>query len=149
MQNARNWGQWAIAALSAIILTACGPVIETHYDYMPPSSQAGMQCVLSCQQAQNQCQRDAAEAVEECRYQEDRRVEDAYAEARERYDRDLLLYAASPEKFSKPAEPTKGYPSYYQCDNRGSQCQPNFNMCYRACGGQVAERQVCVANCEE
>ncbi len=141
-------GKWLLAMLSVAALTACGPVIETHYDYLPPANSGGMQCVAGCQEAQNQCNQYAAEATNQCRYDEERRVEREYSEAKERYDRDLLLYAASPEKFSKPTEPTKGYASYYQCDNQASQCAPNFNMCYRACGGQVSERQVCVANCE-
>ncbi|AWZ03079.1 MAG: hypothetical protein NXH87_12975 [Rhodobiaceae bacterium] len=149
MQFFKNMSRFVAWPVVALALIACGPVIETHYDYAPPASQAGMQCLAACQQGQNQCNRDAAEAVQQCRYNEERRVEDEYYEARERYNEDRLLYAAAPEKFSKPTEPTKGYPSYYQCDNQGSQCQANFNMCYRSCGGQVRERQVCVANCEE
>ncbi|MEQ9519366.1 MAG: hypothetical protein RLN89_07990 [Parvibaculum sp.] len=141
-------GLWLVAILGIVGLAACGPVIETKYDYLPPANVGGMQCLSGCQNAQNQCNQYAAESASQCRYDEERRVEEAYHDAKERYDRDLLLYAASPEKFSKPTEPSKGYPSYYQCDNQASQCVPNFNMCYRSCGGQVGERQVCVANCE-
>jgi len=149
MQFLGNLSRWAAGVALMFGLAACGPVTETHDDYQPPGSQAGMQCLAQCQQGQNQCTRAASEATQECRYSEERRVEEEYYAARDRYNEDRLLYAAAPEKFSKPTEPSKGYPSYYHCDNLGSQCQGNFNMCYRSCGGQVRERQVCVANCEE
>lgn len=144
-----KWGRWMVLGVASALLSACGPVIETHYDFQPPANQAGMQCVTGCQKGQNQCTRHEADARQECRYIEEARVDEAYREAKDRYDRDLLLYAASPEKFSKPTEPGKSYPSYHHCNDQGLQCQADFNMCYRACGGQVQERQVCVANCEE
>lgn len=149
MRIIRSFGRWIAAATTLAVLSACGPVIETHYDYLPPSQQGGMQCLSQCQQGQNQCQRDAAAAKEECRYREEERIAYEYDEAREKYYHDLELYAAAPEKFSKPTEPTRGYPSYYRCDNQENQCQNSFNMCYRSCGGQVSERQVCVANCDQ
>jgi hypothetical protein len=145
----QNLGRWIAAAGIFAILSACGPVIETHYDYLPPSQQGGMQCLSQCQQGQNQCRRSAEEEKAECRYREDERIEYEYDQAREKYYFDLELFAASPEKFAKPTAPTRGNPSYYRCDNQQNQCQANFNMCYRSCGGQVNERQVCVANCEE
>ncbi|PCJ70419.1 MAG: hypothetical protein COA62_07440 [Rhodobiaceae bacterium] len=143
-----NLRRWAVVAMSVAILSACGPVIETHYDYLPPESNLGMRCLAGCQDGLAQCRHTEAVATEECRYREEGRVEDEYELAREKYYRELELYAASPDKFSKPSEVSKGYPSYYRCDNQASQCQPNFNMCYRACGGQVRESQVCVANCD-
>lgn len=139
---------WLLAMLGAVALAACGPVIETKYDYLPPANSGGMQCVAGCQQAQNQCNQYAAESANQCRYDEERRAEEEYRDARERYDREMLLHVADPNKFAKPSEPSKSYPSYYRCEDTAAQCVPNFNMCYRSCGGQVAERQVCVANCE-
>lgn len=148
MINLNFWGKAAFLGAVGFLLAACGPVIETHYDYLPPENAGGMQCLAGCQKNQNACQRDEAVAKEECRYREERRVEDAYEEAMEKYYFDLALHAEAPDRFAKPTQPTRGYPSYYRCDNQSSQCQSGYNMCYRSCGGAVSERQVCVANCD-
>ena len=36
----------------------------------------------------------------------------------------------------------------YAACNVSSQCEPQYHSCYRSCGGQINEYQVCVAACE-
>lgn len=137
------------AVMSALVLAACGPVIETHYDFKPPVSDAGMQCVQSCQQAKTWCRQEARDAEEKCRKKQDRKAERDYEKAMDDYIVALKLRAADPAKYPEPTEPKRRTPSYYMCRADTSQCQPDFNQCYSACGGKVTSRQVCVANCDQ
>lgn len=138
-------------AIGAVFLglAGCGPMMETRYEFTPPASKAGMQCVQNCQADQSMCQAHARDAKENCRREADRKAERDYSKAKDDYIVALKLYAADPSKFPKPDEPYKPSPSYYQCDSLGSECTGQYNMCYRSCGGQIQEHQVCVANCDQ
>jgi hypothetical protein len=133
----------------ALSLAACGPQLETRYDFTPPASKAGMQCVQNCQADQSMCQAHARSAKDQCRAQADRKVEQDYQKARNDYVVALKLHAKDPSKFPEPTEPYKQSPSYYQCDDLGTECQGQYNNCYSSCGGNVVESQVCVANCDQ
>ncbi len=61
------------------------------------------------------------------------------------------------EKLLPPSRPVKPYPPdkdriYGQlmakCRNIQNDCEFRFNQAYRACGGTVTNRQVCVSNCD-
>lgn len=170
MQFFKNMSRFVAWPVAALALAACGPVIETHYDYTPPSQQGGMQCLSQCQKGQNQCTRNATAERSECRYREDQRVSDENARAQGNYEYELDqylyekrraekarqrffrvngTYEGAPGLPERPDAPYERTASYYQCEDIGSQCVGQFNMCYSSCGGQVRERQVCVANCEE
>jgi hypothetical protein len=138
-----------VTAGLALGLAACGPMMETRYEFTPPPSKAGMQCVQNCQADQSMCQADARKAQEKCRKDADRTVERQYQKARDEYIYALKLYASDSAKFPKPKEPRKQSASYYQCNNLGSECAGQYNICYRSCGGQILEHQVCVANCDQ
>jgi len=165
----KNLGRWIASGGLVALLSACGPVIETHYDYLPPNQQGGMQCLSQCQQGQNQCRRSAQAEQSDCRYREDLRVRDENARAQENYEYEIDQYYREKNRADKarqrfyrvngtyegapglPEEPSKPYersPSYYQCEDIGSQCIIHFNACYSSCGGRVTERQVCVENCD-
>lgn len=130
-------------------LAACGPMMETRYDFKPPTTKSGMQCVQTCQADQSQCLEHARHEKETCRRDIDRKIEHEYRKAKDDYIVALKLYAKDPSKFAEPKEPSRGYPNYYQCDQAGSQCVPQYQMCYRSCGGEIREYQVCTANCEQ
>lgn len=130
-------------------LSACGPMMETRYDFKPPASKAGMQCVSNCQSDQSQCLEHGRREKETCRRDVDRKVAREYEKAKDKYIVALKLYSKEPGKYPEPKEPERGYPNYYQCDQMGSECVPQYQMCYRSCGGQIEEYQVCVANCEK
>lgn len=129
-------------------LSACGPMMETRYDFKPPVTKSGMQCVQNCQSDQSSCLERGQHQKAMCRKDVDRRIERDYQKAKDDYIVALKLYAKDPARFSEPVEPRRGYANYGQCDSLGSECVPQYQMCYRSCGGQISEYQVCVANCE-
>tara|TARA_R110000824_G_scaffold118960_14_gene272291 strand:+ start:428145 stop:428576 length:432 start_codon:yes stop_codon:yes gene_type:complete len=130
-------------------LAACGPMMETRYEFTPPTSKSGMQCVQNCQADQSMCQADARAAKERCREEADRKADRDYHKAKDDYIVALRLHAKDPAQFPEPREPYRSSPSYYQCDRLGAECTGQYNMCYRSCGGQIMEHQVCVANCDQ
>jgi len=130
-------------------LAACGPVIETHYDFTPPRTNAGMKCVANCQDQQGMCQSDATRYREQCRHDAERKAEREYRRKQDEYVMKLKLHAKDPEKFKEPKEPYRSSPNYWECDNAGGDCVGGYHMCYRSCGGQISERQVCVQNCDQ
>ncbi|MBX3492755.1 MAG: hypothetical protein KF899_07350 [Parvibaculum sp.] len=134
------------ALLLPLVLIACGPVMEQRRDFTPPASEAGMQCVQNCQKQQTTCQRDEQQRKDQCRAQADRRADRAYEKARDNYITALKLHAADAAKYPMPVEPTR-QANYAAC-NVSSQCEPQYHSCYRSCGGQINEYQVCVAACE-
>ncbi|WP_339831483.1 hypothetical protein [uncultured Parvibaculum sp.] len=127
-------------------LAACGPVMEQRRDFTPPASEAGMQCVLNCQTQQTACQREEQQRRDQCRKREDRRADRAYEKARDDYITALKLHAADAARYPMPTEPRR-QANYGACDV-SSQCEPQYHSCYRSCGGQINEYQVCVAACE-
>lgn len=129
-------------------LAACGPMMETRYDFKPPTSKSGMQCVQNCQADQSQCLEHGRREKETCRKDAERKVDRDYQKAQGEYIAALKYYAKTPGT-PEPKEPERGYPNYYQCDQLGSECVPQYQMCYRSCGGQINEYQVCVANCDQ
>jgi hypothetical protein len=134
------------AVLTALVVAACGPVMETRQDFVPPASAAGMKCVQTCQTQQTKCQADENNAADRCRQKEDRRADTAYEKARDDYITALKLHAADATKYPMPVEPRR-QPNYSACDV-SSRCVADYQMCYRSCGGQINEYQVCVAGCE-
>lgn len=139
----------AAGILVTLALSACGPMMETRYDFKPPASKQGMQCVQNCQSDQSACLDHGRRQKEICRRDAERKVERDYQKAKDDYIVALKLYAKDPSKFPEPKEPSRGYPNYYPCDNFGNECVPQYHMCYRSCGGRIDEYQVCVANCDQ
>ncbi|MBX3490094.1 hypothetical protein [Parvibaculum sp.] len=134
------------ALLLPLVLLACGPVMEQRRDFTPPATEAGMQCVHNCQAQQTTCQRDEKQRSDQCRAKEDRRADRAYEKARDDYITALKLHAADSTKYPMPKEPARQ--ANYSACNVSSQCEPQYHSCYRSCGGQINEYQVCVAACE-
>lgn len=135
-----------VAVLAALLVAACGPVMETRYDYVPPVSDAGMKCVQNCQQQQSACQKAEQQERERCRARAERQADRAYNKAKDDYITALKLHAADASKYPMPAEPRRTV-NYAGCD-KSSQCGIEYQGCYRSCGGQINESQVCVAMCE-
>lgn len=141
-----KFGLAAVLA-AAFVLAGCGPIMETKRDFIPPQSNAGMKCVQTCQQQQGACQKAEAKEKERCRAKAEKRADRAYEKARDAYITALKLHAADAAKYPMPVEPTRSV-DYSAC-NKSSQCGIQYDSCYRSCGGQINEYQVCVANCEE
>src|SRR3990167_339271 len=103
------------------MLSGCGPMYETQYKYIPPASNIGKMCTSQCVQSKSMCQQMCEMRKQSCRRGE--RVRSGKKDDR---------------KFDY-LEPN--------CDNIACDCTETFNTCYGACGGEVLERQVCVAFC--
>lgn len=127
-----------LSLLTVAALAACGPVIETRYSYSPPPGSGGMSCIQQCEAGRFQCVRDARYSVDACKASAQRRAEDAY----HRYLRTL-------RKGEKPEYSLSYFDNSYQCQSSESQCKPDYNDCYAACGGQVTARQICTSGCEQ
>ena len=135
------------AILAAFLVAACGPVMETRYDFVPPSTDAGMKCVQNCQSQQTACQKAEQDRIMSCRQKADRDADIAYEKARDKYINDLKLHAAAPDKYGLPSEPSRS--ANYGACQQSNQCVADYQMCYRSCGGQIHESQVCVAMCDQ
>lgn len=141
--------KFGLAAMMAffLVLAGCGPMMETKRDFVPPQSAAGMQCVQNCQNQQTACQKAEKKENDKCRAKAERKADRAYEKAKDQYITALKLHAADSAKYPMPAEPRRTV-DYSAC-NKSSQCSAQHDMCYRSCGGQINEYQVCVANCDQ
>lgn len=120
------------------LLTACGPIYETQYAYVPPHSNMGKMCVANCTQGKSMCEQMCQMRKQQC-------LSDARRDAREdyreyKYDRHREGQAVKKDE--------RDFDRSYRC-NEACNCAPQFNSCYAACGGQVLEKQVCVAFCDK
>ena len=140
---------YSMVTTFALLLSACGPQIQTHYDYTPPASPQGMQCLSSCQTSTTQCQADVEYRKGQCRADAERDAEFDFLQRKNDYQIAIGRFQVDPVKYPLPEKPQRPYVSTYHCDNVSNTCEAQFRTCYRSCGGQIQERQVCVANCEQ
>lgn len=145
----RRFTFYSMVTTFALLLTACGPQIKTQYDYTPPASSEGMQCLSSCQAASTQCQADLEYRKGQCRADAEREAEFEFRQRQVNYQIAVGRSQVDPVKYPLPDRPQKPYVSTYHCDNMSNTCEAQYRTCYRSCGGQIQERQVCVANCEQ
>lgn len=140
---------YSMVTAFTLLLTACGPQIKTQYDYTPPASSEGMQCLSSCQAASTQCQADLEYRKGQCRADAEREAEFEFRQRQVNYQIAVGRSQVDPVKYPLPDRPQKPYVSTYHCDNMSNTCEAQYRTCYRSCGGRIQERQVCVANCEQ
>ena len=119
--------------ITAIFLTSCGPVFETHYKFSPPKSSAGYACINQCDVSRVQCLQ-----LED--YQQRDCTDQARYEASECRDN---LYRYENRK-----------PKWYECGESScsvnyDQCDASYRSCYETCGGNVDSETVCTSGCEE
>jgi len=120
------------------LLSACGPIYKTEYAYVPPHSSVGKMCTAQCLQSKSMCQQMCEMRNENCRAQ-------ARMEARE----DYREYKHERREEGKRIKKDRSdFDRSYAC-NSSCDCEPQYNSCYSSCGGQVLERQVCVAFCDK
>ncbi|WP_211100120.1 hypothetical protein [Azospirillum halopraeferens] len=122
-----------------LALAGCGPVIETQYTLIPPSSPEGRMCVAQCQQTTQYCRQS-------CRLEKQTCVADQRSRA-------MMDYQQYVNERTAKKEPIKRTPSSFEqtwrCNDSGCDgaCQSDFRTCFATCGGQVIPRQVCTAFC--
>lgn len=131
----------ALLCLSlATALAACGPVIETRYNFTPPKSAQGRMMATQCQQTQSLCRQN-------CRLEKQACTSDARSRAALEYQRYVAERNAKNEPLKRSPE---SFVSDWQCSNSEceSTCAEDYRMCYINAGGSVTSRQVCTAFCE-
>lgn len=111
---------------SALLLSACGPVYHTVYNYTPPKSRDGMACVMQCDNTRNECKR-------------------ANQSAREAAD----LKRHHCEERRAREEKETGKESHISCSfySHDEDCDGNYRTCYQTCGGHISSHQECSAFC--
>ncbi|HEY0833911.1 MAG TPA: hypothetical protein VGE72_08395 [Azospirillum sp.] len=127
-----------LSCLLALVVTACGPSIETRYSYRPPSTNAGMACIQQCEQNRMYCQSSQQVAYQNCRAESMRRAEYEYR-----------AYLHTLKRGEKPKRSISSFDNSYMCGNREWECKSAYNDCYSACGGQVTAQRICVADCDQ
>lgn len=146
-----------VAALLLLATAACGPVYKTQYDYAPPPSPDGPQCVASCNQSRGQCDAQCYQRQRQCEARAETEAEQDYLVALEEWRVEGqvrmtgLAGAARDAELARLNEIKPRRSSY-----RGSTshckadcgCEVQYNACYRRCGGTVREHRVCTAFCD-
>ena len=121
-----------------LFILACGPVYQTDYSFIPPTTEHGQMCVFQCDNSKIQC-----EQLEEMRYQNclDRADRDYHScEMTKRYG------------YNKNGEwvcQENCYCFRSSCSLDESKCHERYRACYQTCGGKVESRTYCVSNCEK
>ena len=138
-------------AILALFISGCGPVFETTYYYTPPTSPAGMDCIVYCNKLRTSCEQKEVDLSNSCSTRADR--EYRYCEDRRRV---ALEICSRQFKYNSKEynDCLKARDAYYSCSKED--CKPNlkvcegpFNTCYSSCGGIVQEGQVCVSGCDQ
>ncbi len=127
-----------ILLMTTLMLSGCGPIYKRHYEYVPPPSEQGKACITQCVQNQSRCE-------QMCQRKNDRCHREAQREAIYQFDAYVRERQARGEKVEKNVRDFE----YTGSCNDSCNCQPAFQTCYSACGGQVIERKTCVAFCDK
>jgi hypothetical protein len=120
------------------LISACGPVYQSHYTYAPPHAAMEKKCVAQCLQGKNSCLRL-------CDLKNQRCVERAHYKGLERY----TAYKQEQLRNGKAITKSVSYFEDRSVCRKACSCTISFNTCYSACGGQVKEHKKCVAFCDK
>ena len=108
---------------------APAPVYQIKYDYLPPESAEARVCIQQCENTKIQCE----EAI-------NKELDQERVNLRRAYQQCLLSQSStrSPVFCSDQSE---------LIQLNYSNCWPDYNRCFRRCGGRVEEKNICVSNC--
>lgn len=125
--------------LFVLLLSACGPIYQTTYGYIPPKSNIGKMCAMQCQQTKMLCQQLSQSGQDNCRNN-----------ARQQAMFDYQSYKHERRQAGKSID--KDLNDFYNdfgCSRDTSNCDQAYNSCFSTCGGQVIPTTVCVAFCNK
>jgi len=126
----------AFSSLSCL-MTACGPMYKTTYEYHPPENQRGRMCLNHCLDIKNECRAICNNHNDVCKDQ-----------AMQRAQMDFESYQHAQRETQQPI--TKTVNDFYNpwgC-SESCHCEQQYNQCYSNCGGEVVPVQTCVAFCK-
>jgi hypothetical protein len=125
---------WRIAPLllaGVLVLTSCGPVYRTHYDFHQPPTEEGRRCVFQCQTAKLQCEQIEDMRMDRC------------------LDREERKQARCFRRMEQAGEEIGPYDCQMEdCEANYERCDAGYRACFQACGGTIDKEVVCVSNCE-
>ena len=125
---------------SAFLFSACGPIYSNYYEYTPPRSDSGKQCITTCRLVREECRSRERRSYDSCQYRSQRIRRDCEARKHlvwDEKDRDWRCVANC------------HCPSNYCSSPDFDSCEEDYRECYQDCGGLVAQYTRCVANCDQ
>lgn len=137
----------------AMLLTACGPVYQTHYKFHPPKSWKGRRCINHCLKARTQCRNRCHRVEQQCRFAAKQAGQIRYLEylASEHMQHDRSVSHAKSKGQPIPASPqlksAGDFIDYSGC-HHSCGCNQDYRQCYSNCGGQVIAITRCVRFCK-
>lgn len=125
-------------ALCLGLLSGCGPVYHTDYNFNAPRSTAGKTCIMTCSQNRMMCEQLNDSHCQQCRNEARQDAMYRYAE-----------YKSVRLSQHKPIEKTlNDFQSFTFC-NRGRNCDADYRACFTTCGGKVTTHTYCVSGCDK
>ena len=141
---------WVTIALTCFVIGMTGCAKE--YKYIPPTSEAGLQCVTQClsikntcrdrelenaRTAQKECKRQSAEEYLECKTRAEEEFFQCQEKAKEEYYA-CLKYASDRSLCEeKECEEKRCYERKCHESANFSSCDSDYRECYQQCGGVV------------
>lgn len=127
----------AVLVLGSLI-ASCGPIMQTNYQFTPPKSESGRNCIVHCDSSKNTC-----EQLEQMKYELcEQRAEQEYYNC-QRWE------AAADRQSGTKRKWYEGSCYRDSCSSNIEGCAINYRICYQNCGGQVISETICVSNCDE
>lgn len=108
----------SLLLVTAIFISGC---TYTDYQYVPPQSPSGKQCVYDCEYEKERCSADEERASQELRM---------------RYEREMRSYNRCKERQGTGK-------NTYRCDRpyqeyaQGFNCHRIYKACFKRCGGRI------------
>lgn len=128
----------AIILIASILVTGCGPIYSTTYQYVPPKSHRGRRCANRCLMQKSTCENNCNILHQACRMEANAAAEPAYR-----------AYVRQERKAGKTPWRTLGdFADYSNCGGDCG-CGSNYNQCFTNCGGQIIPHTVCTAFCDK
>ncbi len=122
----------------SLILTGCGSIYKTTYDFIPPKSFRARQCINQCITHRRTCNELCRKNHQICRSMAERAAMSLYYEyIQERREQKRSI-----------RKNISNFADYSRCSLKCEYCNVDYRNCYHLCGGQVNENQVCVAFCK-
>lgn len=118
------------ALILLTVLSACGPIYDTRYNFTPPNEPTGRVCTYQCENSRSSCLQMQAQMKQNCEMQN--RTYEQMCET------NIRLGGREPKWYECSGQ---------SCNDNSEMCESQYRSCYQACGGKVDSQQVCVMNC--
>lgn len=121
------------------LLAACGPVMKTQYEMVPPETKSGRICAADCEQTFKTCKAQCRAQAEYCDSQAKLYAQSDYMSYVYQQQREGRSIVRTERDFYRP----------YGCTNTGCEeaCGERHQLCHGNCGGKVIPHSYCTAFC--